>query len=152
MVKASFLKEFGETLELTNRWARDFLFQRLISTNVLKHDILTFNLDEVPLGKYTFNFRGAKNVSINRVDDKRQIAGTLAVTLHGNIIIIIIYNNFADSTNLPGKISTLLAKIQFRDCFSISFTKKYWPNTAKSISSFEEIIFSLFMMTKKEEG
>ena len=101
MVKASFLKEFGETLELTNRWARDFLFQRPISTNVLKHDILTFNLDEVPLGKYTFNFRGAKNVSINRVDDKRQIAGTLAVTLHGNILPIQLIYQGKSRRSLP---------------------------------------------------
>ena len=134
MVKASFLKEFGGTLELTDRWARDsidsmvrnkvkartgktkplpqflleeqFLFQRPVSTNVLKHDILTFNLNEVPLGKYTFNFRGAKNVSINRVDDKRQITRTLAVTLHGKTLPIqLIYQ---------GKSRLSLPKFNFR--------------------------------------
>ena len=112
------MKEFGETLDLTDWWARDLLdsmewnkrkertrkieqslqllseetfkFQRAISTAVFKHDIptsLIVNLDQTPLryfspGKYTFSFRGAKNVRIKGVEDKRQITRNFAVTLY----------------------------------------------------------------------
>ena len=56
-----------------------FTFQRKISTAILEHDIfapLVVNLDQIPLsyaslGKYTFSFKGAKNVPIKGVDDKR---------------------------------------------------------------------------------
>ena len=62
-----------------------FTFQRTISTAILEHDIpapLVVNLDQTPLshvspGKYTFSFKGAKNVPIKGVDDKRQITATL---------------------------------------------------------------------------
>ena len=98
----SALKEFGGSLGLTNRWARDvlkqlkwskrkgttgkvdtppqflaeekFSFQRKISTTILEHDIptpLNVNIDQTLLsfvspGKYTFSFKGAKNVPKNR--------------------------------------------------------------------------------------
>ena len=115
----SCLKEFGGTLDLTDRWARNvlhsmewvkrkgttgkiepslkFTFQRAISTAVFEHDIptsLIVNLDQTPLsyvspGKYTFNLRGAKNVPIKGVDDKRQITVTFAVTLDGRFSLSI---------------------------------------------------------------
>ena len=42
---------------------------------------LVLNLDQTPLsyvspGKYTFSLKGSKNVPINGLDDKRQIAVT----------------------------------------------------------------------------
>ena len=58
-----------------------FTFQRVTSTMVYNHDIpadLVINLDQTPLsyvspGKCRFNFKGAKNVYIKGVYDKRQI-------------------------------------------------------------------------------
>ena len=55
-------------------------FQKNISKVVYKHDIpseLIINLDQTPLsyispGKYTFNSKGAKNVLVKGIDDKRQ--------------------------------------------------------------------------------
>ena len=66
-----------------------FTFQRAISTAVLDYDIptsLIVNLDQTHMshvspGKYIFSFRGAKNVPIKGVDNKKQISGTFAVTL-----------------------------------------------------------------------
>ena len=68
-----------------------FTFQRTISTGILEHNIpppLVVNLDQTPLsyvspGKYTFSFKGVKNVPIKGVDDKRQITATFAVSLTG---------------------------------------------------------------------
>ena len=73
-----------------------FTFQRTISTAILEHDIpapLVVNLDQTPLsyvspGKYTFSFKGAKNVPIIGVDDKRQITATFAVSLTGKVLPI----------------------------------------------------------------
>ena len=73
-----------------------FTFQRTISTAILEHNIpapLAVNLDQtpvsyVPLGKYTFSFKGAKNVPIKGVDDKKQITATFAVSLSGKFLPI----------------------------------------------------------------
>ena len=114
-------REYGGSLELTDRWARGvleklnwskrkgttgkvepssqflaeekFTFQKSISAVIMEHDItnsLVLNLDQTPLsyaspGKYTFSFKGAKNVPIKGVDDKRQITGTFAVS-YGKIL------------------------------------------------------------------
>ena len=59
-----------------------FTFQRNISVLVSEHDIppsLIINIDQTLLsyvntGKYTFSFKGAKNIPIKGVDDKRQIS------------------------------------------------------------------------------
>ena len=61
---------------------------------VYNHDIpadLAINLDQTPLsyvspGKYTFNFKGAKNVPIKGVDDKRQITATFAISAAGDFL------------------------------------------------------------------
>ena len=60
------------------------------------HDIsapLVINLDQTPLSyvspeKYTFSFKGAKNVPIKGIDDKRQITATFAVSLTGKFLPI----------------------------------------------------------------
>ena len=97
----------GKTKPSTQfRFEEKFTFQRAISAAVLEYDIptsLLVKLDQTPLryvspGKYTFSFRGAKDVPIKKVDDKRQITGTFAV-------------------NFPGKISMLPAKLWFSGLF-----------------------------------
>ena len=73
-----------------------FSFQREISTAVFNNVIppeLVINLDQTPLsyvtpGKYTFSFKGAKNVPIKGVDDKRQITATFAVSPTGHFLPI----------------------------------------------------------------
>ena len=61
-----------------------FTFQKAISEVVYQHDTppdLVINLDQTPLsyispGKYRFNAKGANNVPIKGIDDKRQITAT----------------------------------------------------------------------------
>ena len=171
------LKEFGGTLELTEKWARGVLkklnwskrkgttgkvdpspqflaeekytFQRNISAVVTEHDVppfLILNIDQTPLsyvtpGKYTFNFKGAKNVPM---DDKRQITATFAVSCIGDFLPMqLIYS---------GKTSRCLPKYNFPDTFSVSFTENHWSNTEKSVQFFNEIIFPYLENIKHEKG
>ena len=61
---------------------------------VYNHDIpadLVINLDQTPLsyvspGKYTFNFKGAKNALTKGVDYKRQITTTFAISATGEFL------------------------------------------------------------------
>ena len=61
---------------------------------VYNHDIpadLVINLDQTPLsyvspGKYTFNFKGAKNTLTKDVDYKRQITATFAISATGEFL------------------------------------------------------------------
>ena len=174
------MKEFGVSLDLTDRWARDvltqlkwskrkgttgkvdpspqflaekkFTFQRTISTEILEHDIpapFVVNLDQTPLsyvslGKYTFSFKGAKNVPIKGVDDQRQVTATFAVSLTGKFLPIkLIYE---------GKTKRSLPKLKFPSTFSLSFSENHWSNTKKSIEFFEQIIFPYLKMIKRENG
>ena len=116
------------------------------------HDIpapLVFNLDQTPLsyvspGKYTFSFKGAKNVPIKRVDDKRKITATFAVSLTGKLLLIqLIYK---------GKTKRSLPQFKFPSTFSLSYTENHWLNTEKSIEFFEQIIFPYLKMVKRENG
>ena len=84
-----------------------------ISAAVSEHDIpqcLILNIDQTPLSyvtprKYTFSFKGAKNVPIRGVDDKRQITTTFAVSFTGDFLPMqLIYS---------GKNSTFHTKIKF---------------------------------------
>ena len=172
------LKEFGEKLDLNDRWERDvlkqlkwskrkgttgkvnlspqflseekFTFQRTISTAILEHNILAplaVNLDQTPLsyvspGKYTFSFKGAKNVPIKGVDDKRKITGNFSVSITGKFLPIqLIYK---------GKIKRSLPKSKFPSMFSLYYTKNHWLNTEKSIEFFEQTIFPYLKMVKRE--
>ena len=173
------LKEFGGSLDLTDRWARavlkqlkwgkrkgttgnvdsppqvlaeeKFTFQRTISTAILEHNIpaLVVNLNQTPLsyvspGKYKFNFKGAKNVPIKGIDDKRQISATFVVSLTGKFL----------PTQLIYKVKTkrFLPKFKFPSTFSLSYTENHRSNTGKSIEFFEQIIFPYLKMVKRENG
>ena len=85
-----------------------FIFQRTISSAILEHDILAllFNLYLTPLffisqGKYTFSFKGTKNVPIKWVDDKRQITATFAVSLTGTFLQIQLIFKVKTKRTLP---------------------------------------------------
>ena len=101
-------------------------------------------LSYVSPGKYTFSFKGAKNVPIKGVDDKRQITATFAVSLTGKFLPIqLIYK---------GKTKRSLPKFKFPSTFSLSYTENHWSNTEKSIGIFEQIIFPYLKMVKRENG
>ena len=102
-----------------------FTFQRTITTAFLEHDTpapLLVNLDQTPLSyvcpaKYAFSFKGAKNVPIKRVDDKRQITATFAVSLTGKFLLIqLVYKE---------KTKRSLAKFKFPNAFSLSYTENH---------------------------
>ena len=129
-----------------------FVFQRTISTTILEHDIpapLAVNFDQTPLfyvspGKYTFSFKGAKNVPIKRVDDKRQITANFAVSLTGKFLPIrLIYK---------GKTKLSLPRFEFPSAFSLSYTENHWSDTEKTIEFFEQNIFPYLKMVKRENG
>ena len=173
------LKEFGGSLDLTDRWARvvlkqlkwskrkgttskvdpspqilaeeKFTFQRAISTAILERNIPAprlVNLNQAPLsyvspGKYTFSFKGVKNVPVKGVDDKRQISATFVVSLTGKFL----------PTQLIYKVKTkrFLPKFKFPSTFSLSYTENHRSNTGKSIEFFEQIIFPYLKMVKREK-
>ena len=118
-----------------------FTFQRAISAVVYNHDIpadLVINLDQTPLSyvspeKYTFNFKGAKNVPIKGVDDKRQITTTFAISATGEFLPVkLIY---------PGKTKRCLPNFQFPRTFQITYTENYWSNQRKAVEHFGRVIF-----------
>ena len=90
------VKRKGTTgkVEPSAQFLEKFIFQRAISTVLYNHDIpadLVINLDQTPLsyvspGKYTFIFKGAKNVLIKSVDDKRQVTATFAISATGEFL------------------------------------------------------------------
>ena len=98
-----------------------------ISTAILEHDIPAplVNLYLTPLsfisqGKYTFSFKGAKNVPIKGVDDKRQIIATFAVSLTGTFLQIQLIFRVKTKRTLPCMLYmyvcmyTLKAKVTIR--------------------------------------
>ena len=102
-----------------------FTFQRKISALVSEHDIplsLIINMDQTPLAyvnteKYTFPFKGAKNIPIKHVDDKRHITATFNVRCTGEFLPIqLIY---------AGKTEQSLPKYSFPPSFSITFTENH---------------------------
>ena len=101
-------------------------------------------LSYVSPGKYTFSFKGAKNVPIKGVDDKRQITATFAVFLTGKFLPI--------QSIYKGKTKRSLPKFKFPSTFSLSYTENHWSNTEKSIGIFEQIIFPYLKMVKRENG
>ena len=102
-----------------------FTFQRKISALVSEHDIplsLIINIDQTPLAyvnteKYTFRFKGAKNIPIKHADDKCHITATFNVRCTGEFLSIqLIY---------AGKTEQSLPKYSFPPSFSITFTENH---------------------------
>ena len=115
-----------------------FTFQRTISTAILENEISApffVNLDQAPLsyvsaGKYTFSFKGAKNVPITGADDKRQITATFAISLTGKFFSIqLIYKGKAKrsipSLNFQARSHLVTQKIACRTPkYQLSFSSK----------------------------
>ena len=119
---------------------------------VSEHDIppsLIINIDQTPLSyvntrKYTFSFKGAKNIPIKDVDDKRQITATFAVSCTGEFLPIqLIY---------AGKTEQSLPKHSFPPSFLVTFTENHWSNTEKSDEFFKEICFLYLEDTKRSNS
>ena len=111
----------------------NFPFQRNISALVSEHDIapsLIININQTRLSfvnaeKYTFSFKGAKNIPIKGVDDKRQIAVTFAVSCTEEFLPVqLIYS---------GKTERSLLKYCFLPSFSVTFTENHLSNKEKSV-------------------
>ena len=102
-------------------------FQRRIALIIEEHDIpkeLILNLDQTPLpyvspGKYTFNPKGAKTVTvpIKGIDDNRQIFTTFTVSMTGELLPIqLIYE---------GKTPRSHPRFDFPADFNISFSNNH---------------------------
>ena len=125
-------------------------FQKNISKVVYEHDIpseLIINLVQTPLsyvspGKYTFNSKGAKNVSVKGINDKRQITATFAVSAVRNFLPM--------QSIYAGKTKRCLPKFDFPINFNVTFTKNHWSNMEKAVDHFKKFIFPFFQKTKKE--
>ena len=131
---------------------KKFTFQREIPTVVYKHDIsvdLVINLYQTLLscvspGKYTFNFKGAKNVHIKGVDNKRQITATFAISATDEFLPVqLIY---------PSKTKRCLPNFKFHRTFQITYTENHWSNQTKSVEHFEKVIFSYLEKIKVQKG
>ena len=129
-----------------------FTPQRNISALATEHDIppsLIINIDQTLLlyvntGKYTFSFKGARNISITGKGDKRQIRVTFSVSCTGEFLSIqLIY---------AWKIERRLPKYSFLPSFSVTFTENHWPNTEESVEFFKEIIFPYLGDTKQNKS
>lgn len=82
-----------------------FLWKRKISNAILEHSIhdeVILNIDQTLLGftapnKATCAEKGAQSVAIANVDGKRQITGTLCITISGEFLPIqLIYSGVTD--------------------------------------------------------
>ena len=121
-----------------------FTFQWTISAAVLCHyipDSLVLNIGQIPLaevypGNYTFSSKGAKNVPIKGVDNKRQAAVTFAVSSKERFWPMQLIHT--------GKTQRWLLGYHFPATFSLSFTKN-------SIEFFKEIIILYLKKVKKEK-
>ena len=135
-------------------WKKIFLkerstFQRNISALVSEHNISPFliiNIDQTPLSyvnteKYTFSFKGAKNIPRKGVDDKRQITATFAVSC--------IEEFFPIQLISAEKVEQSLPKYSFPLSFSVTFTENHWSKTEKFVEFFKQINFSYLEDTKR---
>ena len=101
-------------------------------------------LSYVSKGKYTFSFKGAKNVPIRAVDDKCQVTPTFAVSYTGDFLPI--------QLTYSWKIKRSLPTFSLAPFFSVTFTKNHWSNAAKYVEFFEEIIMPYLEDIKQGKG
>ena len=84
-------------------------------------------------GKYTFNPKGAKAVSIKGIDDQRQINVTFTVSMTGKSLPIQLIRE--------EKTSRYLNTFDFPADFNVTFSDNHWSSTEKSSELIERVIF-----------
>ena len=88
------------------------------------------NFDQIPpkyvqISSNTMEKKGAKNVPISGIDDKRSITATFSITMENKFLPMqLIYK---------GKTSQSLPKIQFPNGFSLSANLKHYNNKTESL-------------------
>ena len=88
------------------------------------------SLSYVNTGKYTFSFKGAKDIPVIGVDDKLQITAIFAFSCTGEFLPIqLIY---------AGKTERRLPKYSFTPFFSVTVTENHWSKTEKSVELFKK--------------
>ena len=161
MVKANnpnTLKEYGGSLELTDRWARGvleklnwskrkgttgkvepssqflaeekFTFQKSISV-IMEHDIpesWVLNLDQTPLSPGKYTFSFKDAKNV-------PIKGVDDKRQITGTFAVLLTGKFLQLIS-KGKAKRSLPKFEFPKSFSVSFTKNHWSNTEKSIEFF----------------
>ena len=174
------LKEFGGTVELTNRWARSvlsdlnwskrngttgkikpslqflaeekFTFQCAISTAIPSHHIRSFLVLNIDQTPLSYVSPGQYTFSFKESKN---------VPIKGIEDKRQITATFAVSSTgefLPiqliytGATSHSLPKYDFPVSFSVGFTKNHCSNKDKSIEFFDEIIFPYLQQVKEEKG
>ena len=77
-------------------------------------------LSDISTGKYTINIKDAENIPVKRIDDKRQIASTFAVSTVGDFLPMQLIST--------GNTKRCLPNFDFPHDFNVSFTKNHWSN------------------------
>ena len=160
------MAEFGGTVELTNRWARNILSDMKWSKR--KGTTGKIEPSSLFLAEEKFTFKRAISAAISSHDipnflalniDQTPLSGKYTFNLKASQNVPIkgvddkrqITATFAVSSTgnfLPiqliytGKTRRSLPKYEFPASFSDGFTKNHWSNTDKSIEFFDEISLS----------
>ena len=117
----------------------------VFSDHAIPSDLIV-NLDQTPLiylspGKYRFNLKGAKNIPINGVYDKKQVTATISVSATRNFLPVqLIYT---------GKIKRCLPNVEFSRLFHVVHTENFWSNQLKATEYFEKVIFQYLDQIKE---
>lgn len=174
------LKEFGGTLELTDRWARGvlmkmnwskrkgttgkvdpspqflaeekFTFQKAISTAVFEHDIPPSLVVNLDQTPLSYVSPGKYTFSFNGAKNVPIKGVDDKRQLTGTFAVSLTGECFPMQLIYTGKTKRSLPKYEFPSTFSVSFTENHWSNTEKSIEFFEEIIFPSLKKIKREQG
>ena len=113
-------------------------------------DDLIINFDQTPLpyvvtGNSTLNEKGAKSAPLQGKGKKKQITGTLAVSITGDFLPMqLIYE---------GKTPRCLTKdVGFPKEFNVIFTPYHWSNEEKSKQLLDNVIFPYLKKKKHDLG
>ena len=119
-----------------------------VETHKIPHSLI-INFDQTP-SKYvqvsamTMDKKGASNVPIEGIDDKRSITATFSVTLDNKFLPMqLIYK---------GKTNQSLPKVKFPNRFSLSANKSHYSNETESIKFLEEIILPYIRQERERLG
>ena len=113
-------------------------------TTIPNYQLRSDTFEWVQISSNTMETKGARNVPISGMDDKRSITATFSITAENKFLPIeLIYK---------GKTSQSLPKIQFLNGFSLSSNLKHYSNTTESLKFHNEIILPMKRPNKKSWG